>query len=117
MISYGFSSRANISLWMGLSILVQPCLIKYILFTQSSKVKVGYSSHRSVLYSFLIGFVCVVALLCGRTAKIYKELFSVLDDHAKRLNLKFEPKRVTSDFEKALIKTVAEEVKRSDSVN
>ncbi len=35
----------------------------------------------------------------------------MLDQHAKRLHLKFQPKFITSDFEKALIKSVAEEVK------
>jgi hypothetical protein len=57
-----------------------------------------------------IGFVCVLALLCGRSALIYKELFSILTQHAHRLNLEFRPARITSDFEAALIKTVAEEV-------
>jgi hypothetical protein len=54
--------------------------------------------------------VCVLALLCGRSSVIYKELFAVLTRHARRLKLKFRPAKITSDFELALIKTVAEEV-------
>ena len=54
-----------------------------------------------------IGFVCVVALLSGRSSLIYKELFAILTHHAGRLNLQFRPAKITSDFESALIKTVA----------
>jgi hypothetical protein len=59
---------------------------------------------------FQPGFVCVLALLCGRSTVIYKELFSILTHHACRLKLKFRPAQITSDFESALIKAVAEEV-------
>ncbi|CAM4834901.1 unnamed protein product [Rotaria magnacalcarata] len=55
-------------------------------------------------------FVCVLAVLCGRSTMIYKELFSVLIHHARRLNLKFRPEKLTTDFEAALIKTVADEL-------
>jgi hypothetical protein len=57
------------------------------------------------------GFVCVIALLCGRSVTIYQELFSILNQHAHRLKLRFQPTRITSDFETALIKAVAEEVR------
>ena len=52
----------------------------------------------------------MIALLGGRSMTIYKELFSILSHHAHRLNLTFRPAMVTSDFELALIKTVADEV-------
>ncbi|CAF1300176.1 unnamed protein product [Rotaria sp. Silwood1] len=54
-------------------------------------------------------FLCVIALLGNRTAIIYKELFSILANHARRLDLQFRPQMITSDFEPALIKTVANE--------
>ncbi len=57
-----------------------------------------------------IGFVCVIALLGGRSTLIYKELFSILVKHATRLGLIFRPEKITTDFEAAMIKTVAEEV-------
>ncbi len=41
---------------------------------------------------------------------IYKELFSTLFDHTNRLQLRFHPEIITSDFEQAVIKTIAEEV-------
>ena len=117
MISCGFCAKAKVSLWVELLIHFRPYLIKSILCTQSSKSTVGYSSHCSVFHSFLTGFADVIALLCGRTPKVYKGLLSVLNYPTKRLDLKFEPKRVTSDFEKARIKTVAEEVNCSGRVN
>ncbi|CAF4808973.1 unnamed protein product, partial [Rotaria sp. Silwood1] len=54
-------------------------------------------------------FLCVIALLGNRTAIIYKELFSILANNARRLDLQFRPQKITSDFEPALIKTVANE--------
>ncbi|CAF0790236.1 unnamed protein product [Adineta steineri] len=53
-------------------------------------------------------FVCVIALLGGQSSIIYKELFSILTKHADRLDLAFRPEKITSDFEPALIKTIAE---------
>lgn len=57
-----------------------------------------------------IGFVCAIALLGGRSAAIYKELFSILTYHAGRLNMSFRPAKLSSDFEPALIKAVADVV-------
>ncbi|CAF3228537.1 unnamed protein product [Rotaria sp. Silwood2] len=54
-------------------------------------------------------FVCVFAVLCGRSTMINKELISVLHQHARRLDLQFRPANITTDFEPALIKTVADE--------
>jgi hypothetical protein len=55
------------------------------------------------------GFLCVIALLGNRIAFIYKELFSILTNHACRLNLQFRLEKITSDFETALIKIIADE--------
>ncbi|CAF4117504.1 unnamed protein product, partial [Adineta steineri] len=52
-------------------------------------------------------FPCVIGLLPGRTATIYKHVFEVLDAAAKSLNYKFNPNKVMFDFERALIKTIA----------
>lgn len=56
------------------------------------------------------GYLSVIAILSGRSYEIYKELFSVLTQHASRLGLKFRPETITTDFELAIIKTIAEEV-------
>ncbi|CAF3958791.1 unnamed protein product [Rotaria sordida] len=55
-------------------------------------------------------FVCAIAVLGGRSGIIYKELFSILTQHAHRLNLQFRPSKISSDFEPALVKTVAAEL-------
>ncbi|CAF1465829.1 unnamed protein product [Adineta ricciae] len=53
--------------------------------------------------------LCVIALLCGRSSIIYKELFSILFHHAHRLQMRFHPTAITTDFESAMTKTIAEE--------
>ena len=53
---------------------------------------------------------CVIALLPGRSATIYKYLLQLLDEQATELNLTFEPEMITSDFETRLIKTVKQHV-------
>ena len=58
-------------------------------------------------YTNLIDFPCVIGLLPGRSVPIYKHVFDLLADAAQRLNLKFQPKHIMSDFEKALIKTIS----------
>lgn len=57
-----------------------------------------------------LGFLCVIALLSGRSGLIYRELFVILAQHAQRFNLTFRPAMITSDFEPALLKTIADEV-------
>ncbi|CAF0877561.1 unnamed protein product [Rotaria sordida] len=52
-------------------------------------------------------FPCVIGLLTGKTRSIYERMFDELTFHANRLNLLFEPERITSDFEKSLIKAVS----------
>ncbi|CAF1165111.1 unnamed protein product [Rotaria sordida] len=55
---------------------------------------------------FQQNFPCVICLLSGKTADIYRQLFLELNDHATRLKMKFEPKHVMSDFEMSLIKVI-----------
>ena len=57
-----------------------------------------------------VAFLCAIALLTGRSTVIYKDLFFILGQHKDRLQLEFRPRQLTSDFEPALIKAVAEEV-------
>ncbi|CAF1470483.1 unnamed protein product [Adineta ricciae] len=52
-------------------------------------------------------FPCVIGLLPGRSAPVYKYVFNLLDEAARRLNLTFQPKNIMSDYEKALIKVIA----------
>jgi hypothetical protein len=59
---------------------------------------------------FSLGFPCVIALLSGKSTNIYKQLFNELKTHANRLQLDFEPVKIMSDFEKALLKAVREKV-------
>ena len=53
---------------------------------------------------------CVISLLSGKSTDIYVQLFSKLECHAERLNLKFEPWHVMSDFEVPVIKAVKQKV-------
>ncbi|CAF2979155.1 unnamed protein product [Rotaria sp. Silwood2] len=53
--------------------------------------------------------LCVIALMCGRSSVIYKELFSILIHHAHRLQMRFHPTTITTDYELAMVKTIAEE--------
>ncbi|CAF3588472.1 unnamed protein product [Rotaria sp. Silwood1] len=55
------------------------------------------------------GYPCVIGLLCDRKARTYRELFRELKTHATRLKAAFNPHIITSDFEKALIRAVADE--------
>ncbi|CAF4313054.1 unnamed protein product, partial [Rotaria sordida] len=55
-------------------------------------------------------FPCVIGLLTGKTRSIYERMFDELTFYANRLNLLFEPERITSDFEKSLIKAVSNKV-------
>ncbi|CAF1380510.1 unnamed protein product [Rotaria sordida] len=49
---------------------------------------------------------CVISLLSGKSTDIYIQLLSELEYHAERLNMKFEPRHVMSDFEMSLIKAI-----------
>ncbi|CAF4567337.1 unnamed protein product, partial [Rotaria sp. Silwood2] len=49
---------------------------------------------------------CVISLLSGKSTDIYLQLLSELQYHAERLNMKFEPRHVMSDFEMSLIKAI-----------
>ena len=60
--------------------------------------------------SLLVVVPCVIALLPGRSATIYKQLFQLLDEQATDLKMTFEPEVITSDFETGLIKTIKQHV-------
>ena len=57
-----------------------------------------------------LAFLTVVALMSGRKEKEYTRLFDALEEHAVRLKMHFDPQRVTTDFEGAMIATVASKV-------
>ncbi|CAF1520605.1 unnamed protein product, partial [Rotaria sordida] len=57
-----------------------------------------------LLYVSRLDFPCVFSLLTGKTTDVYQQLFSELECHAERLNMKFEPRHVISDFEISSIK-------------
>ncbi|CAF3786921.1 unnamed protein product [Rotaria socialis] len=54
-------------------------------------------------------YPCIIGLLCDRKGRTYKDLFRELKLHATRLQTTFNPNTITSDFEKALIKAIADE--------
>jgi hypothetical protein len=53
------------------------------------------------------------ALLSDRKAPTYVHLFNVLFDEAERLNKKFEPKLIMTDFESGLSKAISLEVRNT----
>ena len=63
-----------------------------------------------IVFFLYVDLPCVIGLLPGRTAAVYKHVFNLLDAAAARLNLVFEPTNIMSDYEKALIKTIAAHV-------
>ena len=69
-------------------------------------------SEDYLIVSFLyVDLPCVIGLLSGRTVAVYKHVFNLLVAAAGRLNLVFQPTNIMSDYEKALIKTIASHVK------
>ena len=97
---------------MGHSIHRLPTTSRFTRFTVSKTIKVRSYDHPHPHLSakwFSLDFACVLALLNGRSTEIYEDLFLVLSQHADRLNLEFRPAQITSDFEAALIKAVADE--------
>jgi hypothetical protein len=52
-------------------------------------------------------FPYVINLPSGKSTDIYLQLFFELEQHAERLNKKFDPRHVMSDFEMSLIKAVS----------
>jgi hypothetical protein len=65
--------------------------------------------NASKMFLFVV-VPCVIALLPGRSATVYKRLFELLDEQATDLGMTFEPELITSDFETGLIKTVKQHV-------
>ncbi|CAF1274838.1 unnamed protein product [Adineta steineri] len=76
---------------------------RIILFATDEQLRTLFSATHIMMDDY----PCVIGLLPGRTVPIYKHVFNLLDAAARRLNLKFEPKHIMSDFEKALINTIA----------
>jgi len=62
------------------------------------------------IYVSCLDFPCVISLLSGKSIDVYLQLLSELECHAERLNMKFEPRHVMSDYEMALIKAVKQKV-------
>jgi len=62
------------------------------------------------IYVFRLDLPCVISLLSGKSTDVYLQLFSELEQHAERLNKKFNPQHVMSDFEMSLIKAVKQKV-------
>lgn len=56
------------------------------------------------------GLPVVYALLTDRKAATYVHLFNVLIEEAKRLNKKFDPQLIMTDFEPGIAKAIALEV-------
>ncbi|CAF1166798.1 unnamed protein product [Adineta ricciae] len=54
-------------------------------------------------------FLCVIVLMTERKAFSYKHMFRVLRSNAVRLQLGFEPTKITTDFESALINVIKAE--------
>ncbi|CAF2853534.1 unnamed protein product, partial [Rotaria sp. Silwood2] len=65
--------------------------------------------HYFLLYGTLIeiGVPVLYAVLPDRKASTYIHLFTILFDHAKRLNKKCDPKIVMTDFEPGLTKAIS----------
>jgi hypothetical protein len=70
------------------------------------------SFHYFLLYDTFIeiGVPVLYALLSDREAPTYIHLFSILFDEAKRLNKKFDPKIIMTDFEPGLAQAISVEV-------
>ncbi len=64
----------------------------------------------SIYNSVYLAVPCIIALLPGRSAIIYKHLFELLQQEAKQLRLKFKPDIITTDFEPGLIKAINDQV-------
>ena len=65
---------------------------------------------KCLVYVYRLDFPCVIGLLSGKSTDVYLQLFSELEQHAERLNMKFNPRHVMSDFEMSMIKAVKQKV-------
>ena len=82
-------------------------------FIDWSSIKVNEQRVPDWFYAPSLDFPCVVSLLCGKTADVYRQLFYELQEYADRLDMKFEPSHIMSDFEISLIKAVRQTVRFS----
>ncbi|CAF4388334.1 unnamed protein product, partial [Rotaria sp. Silwood2] len=82
---------------------------KHVLMDGTFDSAPPYFSQVYTLHAIKHGktFPCVIGLLTGKTSSIYERMFDELTFDANRLNMFFEPERITSDFEKSLIKAVS----------
>ncbi len=73
------------------------------------------SFHYFLIYNAFIetGVPVLHALLSNRKTSTYIHLFNVLFDEAKRLNKKFVPQTIMTDFEPGLTKAISVEVSRT----
>ncbi|CAF4684794.1 unnamed protein product [Rotaria sp. Silwood1] len=109
-------ARSNLS---ATALTLAPVAVKIILFSSEwifldgtfdkcpKQFQQIYTIHG---LKFQQNFPCVICLLSGKTADIYRQLFLELNDHATRLKMKFEPKHVMSDFEMSLTKVIKEKL-------
>jgi hypothetical protein len=82
------------------------------MFNGLAKVS-GFDAHKISNYSHFFrreALPVAFCLLPNRRAATYSELFRRLKDEAARLSTQFQPKRVVSDFESALVSAVRQEV-------
>jgi hypothetical protein len=55
--------------------------------------------------------------MSGKSSSLYQRIFDELESQAERLQLSFEPRRITSDFEKSLLKAVASRVSKNSFIS
>lgn len=89
-----------------LSQLKQIYTIHSLKFQQSDLIDY---SKRSI-YLCRLDLLCVVSLSFGKSTDVYLQLLSELEQHAERLNQKFNPQHVMSNFKMFLIKAVKQKV-------
>ena len=56
-------------------------------------------------------YLYVISLLHDCKARTYRELFHELKHYANRLKIVFNPNTITNDFEKVLVKVLADKVR------
>ncbi|CAF5189524.1 unnamed protein product, partial [Rotaria magnacalcarata] len=59
-------------------------------------------------------YACVFGLLGSKKSHTYKNLFQELKSIAAKMNLRFDPKMITSDFETGLIRAIQQEFPQAE---
>ncbi len=75
------------------------------------------SLHTNAILFITIGVPVVYALLPDRKTTTYIHLFQVLFVEAKRLNKKFDPRLIMTDFEPGIAKAIGREVQLSSELS